>query len=357
MKYLLNGLFLCLLSLNTFAAPAISYEGFSTHAIPTTPSNGASLRKAATKQVTLLKIKLSNSLKKKIQVNASHALLASAPGSKYLPSSVQLGMNHVPVLDQGNHGTCATFALLGALDALRGEGDYYSELCSLNLGKKLAEHGYSDSGWEGQDLIALLARVDEFGLVSKNNQRANGCGGITEYPQFEADTSDAMSLRAFHAISEPGYFSGMDEWSTIFDMTQWASKNTSMNAILERTKTSLYYGNRLVIGALLPITDDQVGLLGTHHVERDSLVLTPRLEQAIQLFLLDWSNWGGHALIITGYDDDAVAIDNEGRSHKGLFTLRNSWGSDIGDHGDIYMSYDYFKALAIELIELFKVSP
>ena len=56
---------------------------------------------------------------------------------------------------------------------------------------------------------------------------------------------------------------------------------TSMNSILDCTKTSLYYGNRIVIGTLLPIIDDNDGFLGTHQVQNDALVLTPRIEQAI----------------------------------------------------------------------------
>ena len=33
-----------------------------------------------------------------------------------------------------------------------------------------------------------------------------------------------------------------------------------------------------------------------------------------------------HAIIIAGYDNEAVAVDNKGQKHKGLLTLRNSWG-------------------------------
>jgi C1A family cysteine protease len=54
-------------------------------------------------------------------------------------------------------------------------------------------------------------------------------------------------------------------------------------------------------------------------------------------------------MIITGYDNNATAIDTQGRVHKGLLTLRNSWGNKVGDQGDFYMSYDYFKALALEV--------
>jgi len=56
--------------------------------------------------------------------------------------------------------------------------------------------------------------------------------------------------------------------------------------------------------------------------------------------------------VITGYDDLAVAIDDQGRIHKGLLTLRNSWGKNVGDHGDFYMSYDYFKLLVLEVQQI-----
>ena len=49
-----------------------------------------------------------------------------------------IGMNNVPVLDQGRHGSCATFAATGALDAAltkpSGELGYISQLCNLDLG-------------------------------------------------------------------------------------------------------------------------------------------------------------------------------------------------------------------------------
>jgi len=45
------------------------------------------------------------------------------------------------------------------------------------------------------------------------------------------------------------------------------------------------------------------------------------------------SEFSGHEMLITGYDDNAVAKDENGYEHRGLLTLRNSWGEDVGDHG------------------------
>ena len=53
-------------------------------------------------------------------------------------------------------------------------------------------------------------------------------------------------------------------------------------------------------------------------------------------------------MIITGYDDKAVAYDLNGKQHVGLLTLRNSWSENAGDNGNYYMTYDYFKKYASE---------
>ena len=35
---------------------------------------------------------------------------------------------------------------------------------------------------------------------------------------------------------------------------------------------------------------------------------------------------GGHEMVITGYDDNAFALDDQGQKHRGLLTLRKLMG-------------------------------
>lgn len=370
MKYIsLSNVFLCALVAGVTPIHAVPfYEGTSQHEIIKHSANEKfhralgkinSLNALSKKSVTVLNVNLNATVKKNIQ---NKLKLKNTPSfrlnnySSSLPSHKQLGMNGVPVLDQGAHGTCATFAVIGAIDAIKGKGDYYSQLCPLNLGKTLAENGYNLSGWNGQTGTALLARIEEFGLVTKEQQHAVGCGGLTEYPRSNSDDSLPMTLEAFHKISKPSYFSGLSQSSILLDFTQWMTKEQPDDALLYKVKKSLYYGNRIVIGTLLPITDD-LGASGSHQTQNDTWLLSGALEQAIKMFSFERdSDWGGHAMIITGYDDNAVVTDKEGNPHKGIFTLRNSWGSDAGDKGNYYMSYDYLTVLAMELIELINVS-
>jgi C1A family cysteine protease len=78
------------------------------------------------------------------------------------------------------------------------------------------------------------------------------------------------------------------------------------------------------------------------------------LTRSMQDHVFESSELGGHEMIIIGYDDNAVVQDNEGYYSHGVFRLRNSWGPNVGDQGDYYMTYDFFKRFVIEVQRLVK---
>lgn len=53
---------------------------------------------------------------------------------------------------------------------------------------------------------------------------------------------------------------------------------------------------------------------------------------------------GGHAMLITAFDDKKVSLANE----EGMFGLRNSWGESWGDRGHAWISYRYFATHAFD---------
>ena len=104
-----------------------------------------------------------------------------------LPSYTYVGMHGTPVLNQGRHGSCVTFAITGAIDALLRAGDYISQLCNLELGSQLANEGkQAYSGWNGNYGSLVLEQIDEYGIVSQSHQKLEGCAGVTEYPVSDA---------------------------------------------------------------------------------------------------------------------------------------------------------------------------
>ena len=309
------------------------------------PSGNHFGTKSIQQHIKLLKIQLSTAalrtLIRRSKTSLSHPdFLQSAADN--LPTQVQLGMNDVPVLNQGVFGSCVTFATTGAIDAALGNGDYVSQVCQLQLGKYLERNGYAPSGWEGSIGRLVLSQIEHFGIVNKQQQAAGFCG-LTEYPQ-ESIATEELSLENYHRVSQNLEELGV-YWSPVLDMLNAMSERTDTNRTVNDIKLALNAKDRVTFGILLLDLDlGLMGAVGTHHVNFDTWVLTPEIARDIYLHPL----FGGHEMIITGYDDEAVAKDEQGHEHKGLFTLRNSWGNQFGDRGDFYMSYDYFKILVIE---------
>jgi hypothetical protein len=80
-----------------------------------------------------------------------------------------------------------------------------------------------------------------------------------------------------------------------------------------------------------------VGAIGQFSAEKpDTWIMIPEIEAHMSQDI-----FSGHAVIITGYDDNACVEDQ-----CGLCTIRNSVGADLGEHGDFYVSYSDFKKLA-----------
>lgn len=296
------------------------------------------------KHIKLLNIELSAHAADKIDQRLAVTLNTDPPSNAF--ERVQLGMSNLPVLDQGLHGSCVVFATTAAVDAALFKRDEISQLCLLQLGQYLEEYGYSPSGWDGALGQSMLAKLDIFGLVSKSQQAAHGCGGVFEYSLTADAPTAGMSIEEYHKLSTPidGERVG---WSVLIDPWHVLRDKTNLDRVLDQVKTELKRGNRLTMGFLLPsAADGVVGAQGGYHVQNDSWVLTSEIaEEGVHQ-----THFFGHEIIITGFDDYAIAVDALGEKHKGLLTLRNSWGIGAGFQGDFYMSYDYFKAFVIEVM-------
>ncbi len=297
------------------------------------------------RSIKLLKVELSKPAEIALtnRTNQVVTLKNHLSATPHLPKKVELGMNNVPVLDQGSFGTCVTFASTAAIDAVLGKGDYVSQLCQLQLGNYLETNSYNESGWDGAYGRSILNQMDTFGIVSKAQQQTIGCGGLTDYPQVgDSVPSSFVNPEDYHQMSES--INETVDWSPILDgATAFGRADT--NVTLNDVKKALKEQDRVTFGVLLLDFDlGMMGAVGSHSAHFDSWVLTPEIARDIYLR----PEFGGHEMIITGYDDDAVAVDEQGQEHKGLLTLRNSWGAKIGDKGNFYMSYDYFKVLVIE---------
>lgn len=335
---------------------------------PVTNSSHTLAKAPALKKISLERVELSEEAKNYLASQAdkpSDILFSTADAAlTALPPKVSLGMNNVPVLDQGQHGTCATFADTGAIDAARGNTDYISQLCNLELGAYLEEQDKKKglkypypSGWDGTLNEIVLAQIQKYGIVSMQTQREKGCGNsqrvLKEYPLIsQSDQGVPMSDTDFARVSEP--IMKDIYWRVILEAENAYTSKTNKDKILNKVKQALVNGNRVVFGTLLDDKDalnEVNGATGTYmNAANDSWVVSPKIRRDLKAKIIN----AGHAMIITGYDDNAEIIgsDPKKRHHKGVLTLRNSWSDRAGNKGEYYMSYEYFKLLAMEAAEI-----
>lgn len=306
------------------------------------------------KPISVLKLSLASETKKILAQrirNLTRLVQDTSPNKTYSLNHIQLGMNDVPVLDQGVHATCMLFAVTAALDAAIGQGDYVSQLCYLDLSRYLNHYAYTSNGWNGGWGQDFLSQIDMFGIVSKATQHTGACVGRTEYPLLGDSLEDELSIGEYHQMSEPMQAYDLS-FSPLVLEDQINAELVDRERLLEKTKTILQHGDRVTCAVLL--LGEQPGVItptGSYHVHQDTWVLLPKMAED----LANDTQSAGHAFVITGYDDEAFAIDSQGIQHHGLLTLRNSWGAQVGDRGNFYLTYDYFKAALLEAHHIKKI--
>jgi C1A family cysteine protease len=329
-------------------------------AVNNAPVQALSSGHIATSQPTKKEIKLMNI---KLTPKEKQAVIGFKPrriigritnNENMLPAAINLGMNDVPVLDQGQHGSCATFANTAAIDAVLGKGDYISQLCQLELGSYLEKNGYYPSGWEGSMGPWVLDQMMRFGIINKDNQQTKSCAQIKEYPLKDGGNNGSpMTVIEFNQMSET--LANAVHPVSLFDVAQRFDdtySETTAEKLLIEVKTSLTQGHRLTFGTALVLTSScDAGACANYHVPQDTWALTKEIYMG---FLTP--NLAGHEMVIIGYDDNAVATDKYGNKHQGLLTLRNSWSSATGDQGNFYMTYDYFEVFVLEVQKIFAYS-
>ncbi|BBH52437.1 C1 family peptidase [Fluviispira sanaruensis] len=230
------------------------------------------------------------------------------------PGAVDLGMNNVPVLNQGQYGTCVTFAATAALDARLSVGDYIDQQCSLALNKNLG-----DDFWNGAyTAVQILQPLKTYGIIPKSK-----CFGST-YPT----PSQKVSPTQYQSTSDKSQAANIN-WTYV--------GKRDINAV----KTALKNGHRVAIGSLLS-TADSTGVNGFSFKINGKKTNGGlwACDQPGSRNYCGRSN-AGHEIVIIGFDDN-----------QKLFKIRNSWGAGVGDSGDYYMSYNFFNVMEMDHTEV-----
>ncbi|ALA26495.1 hypothetical protein AVI51_10835 [Piscirickettsia salmonis] len=360
-----------LLSASAFAG-AIQIVGTTTTTVPVNSTlvaatNGGKAIGSYT--VSLMKVNIDKAASERLAANIEETLKNSSSrgsslGFAAVDSTVQkqLGMAGVAPLDQGVHGSCATFANTGAIDALYGLTDQsaqVSELCNLELGKSLVTLGEQDrSGWDGTLGPVVLTQINSHGYMTIDQESSGACGGLTSYPVTSSDTGGSISKDDFESYSKQNQEFKVSNWQPIFSASSFPVDPEQADQVLTEVKQAINSQHRVSFGTLLDDSIGQNGAVAKYSANNNTVnnnntwVLTSKIASDAQANAIH----SGHEMLITGYDDQQCVTYQDGlfggtKQQCGLLTLRNSWGN-TGDNGDYYMTYDHFKTMVMEAQEI-----
>jgi C1A family cysteine protease len=250
-----------------------------------------------------------------LQASADHALTLLS-GSFTLPSKVDNSKlpSFPPIANQGSLGSCVAFAstyyqatheigLLRNIDNKANVSHILSPKWTYNLINKGANVGSSP--------------VDAYKLLS-----INGAPSLLEFPYDNNYT--AWDLNPKDWIS--ALYNRLGSWTLIPGLGGNGTQN------LTAIKQALCNGHVLTFGSFINSWVFTRIKAGPHAGE----------------YAASWMNGtnGGHFMAIVGYDDDVwIDINNNGvvdEGEKGAFLIANSWGTEWGNQGFIWISYDAF---------------
>lgn len=293
---------------------------FSCNAFATAPVAQKALKYPANKKThTLVQARL-KSLQQTNLLSTNDAL---APAK-------QLGMNNVPVLNQGNTYFDSAYASTATIDALLGRGDFISQLCLIQLGNYMDP---TNKGF-GFTLQNTLSRLENYGYIMKVHQRSAGCEDAIPFINYESYNRLSRNTVAESIM-----------WFPLLSMHKSIGERANTEKTLLEIKKAINQEQRVTMGFLAFFKgDNTLGAMGSYHEKDDTWILNTQMKRELYNFAPLYY----HSVVITGYDNDAISVDDTGEKHKGLLTLRGSWGNESGDQGDFYMSYDYFRVLVIE---------
>lgn len=232
-------------------------------------------------------------------------------------NSVDLGMNNVPVFDQGQYGTCVTFSTTAALDTVVNE--LIDQQCTLELTSTLGT-----DYWDGADYSSqIIEPLKQYGVV-----KSGSCPSLYPNRQTTISLSDYAQLQQPIAVNYV-YHAQLS---------------------LDTLKSALKNGHRVTIGFGLQANDSDPISVEGYDIRVNGKTNKGGLWACHQSSASNFVSFGnycgnpqaGHEVVVIGYDDK-----------QQLLKVRNSWNTQVGDNGDFYMTYAFFQAMDDDGTEIY----
>ena len=226
-------------------------------------------------------------------------------GDTELKTVVDLSSKFPPIGDQGQYGTCVTWA--------------------VGYNMKTALNGIENS-WTTADLAKTSNQTSpkDLWFAIPSASKGSNCGGTNFEPAMDALISKGAASLSTSPYTSLGNCNGTATGSSTNKLANY--RKIAYSSSLTKTKSSgldaenfkgyLNAGRPIAIGAKL---GDRFMTWNSSSVISSDTYRDPGMQHAY------------HAMVLVGYDDS-----------KSAFRVRNSWGRTWGDNGSIWVDYDFF---------------
>ncbi len=216
-----------------------------------------------------------------------------------LPDKVSLEAFFPPIGNQGDKGTCVAWAV------------GYNLKTALNA---IANH------WTQEQLEnpANQTSPKDLFLAIPSEQKGEGCYGTTFESAFSVLMSDGVATMQVVPYENLGDCNGM----TIGDSS---NKIANFGHVVSETDKPDVEQLKAYLNDTVPLVFcAKLGDRFRGWWNNDRII-------DFDTYNTEWSMHSYHAMVLSGYDDSRHA-----------FRVRNSWGTEWGDEGSIWVDYDFF---------------
>jgi len=227
-----------------------------------------------------------------------------------LATKIDLRKDMSPVRNQGNFGSCTSFATMGLQEyLLKKQGRYVQQAPAFNWYQSRRQTG-SKGKDDGVPTEFAVKMLDAYGSVAES-----------EMPYLAASQQKDETLRLGFLTQQPSSA-----------LTDKGKKNRIVTGY--KTVTTLS-GVKKSLSDGMPVVLAMRVFSNMGNTPKSGLLPMPTSKDTFQ---------GGHAVLAVGYDNE-----------KRVIIVRNSWGTDWADGGYFYMPYEYLKYGGVRLAVVPKI--